>query len=241
MNKISVCMATYNGADYIKPQIDSILSQLSKQDELIISDDSSTDATVEIIKQIDDSRIRLLRGSTARNPIFNFENALKQATGDIIFLADQDDVWLPDKVRVMTEELQNCDLVVSDARIIDETGKVDPRSFYAAMHSGPGLLKNICKNTFLGCCMAFRAEVLAWALPFPKDVPMHDMWLGLVAEMFGTTRFCPQVLMHYRRHAENASSTLDPSPFSLSEKLRFRWILIKCLLGRYRQRRGLLK
>jgi hypothetical protein len=70
---------------------------------------------------------------------------------------------------------------------------------------------------------------------------MHDMWLGLVAEMFGTTRFCPQILMHYRRHAENASSTLDSSPFSLSQKMRFRWVLIKCLLGRYRQRRGLLK
>lgn len=233
-------MATYNGADYIKPQVDSILPQLSDQDELIISDDSSTDRTVEIVEQIDDSRIRLLRGSTARNPIFNFENALKQATGDIIFLADQDDIWLPDKVRVMTEALTDCDLVVSDARIIDETGKVDPRSFYAAMHSGPGLLKNLCKNTFLGCCMAFRADVLDWALPFPKDVPMHDMWLGMVAEMFGSTRFCPQVLMQYRRHAENASSTLDPSPFSLLQKLRFRWVLIKCLLRRYRQRKGSL-
>ncbi|MHC5000838.1 MAG: glycosyltransferase family 2 protein, partial [Planctomycetota bacterium] len=66
-----------------------------------------------------------------------------------------------------------------------------------------------------------------------KDVPMHDMWLGLVAEMFGTTRFCPQVLVHYRRHAENASSTLDPSPFSLSQKMRFRFILIYRLLQRY--------
>jgi glycosyltransferase involved in cell wall biosynthesis len=233
MKKISVCMATYNGADYLQPQIDSILSQLADDDELIISDDSSTDATVEIIQKMGDKRIRLLEGNTFRNPIFNFEHALQQASGQIIFLADQDDIWLPDKVKTMTEALTGCDLVVSDCAMIDETGKVVQPSFYAMRRPGPGFWKNFHKNSYLGCCMAFRAQVLEWALPFPKNVPMHDIWLGQVAEMFGKTRFCQEVLVHYRRHGLNVSPELDQSPFSLLQKIRFRFNLIYRLLQRY--------
>ena len=113
-------MATYNGADYLRPHIDSILSQLSDDDELIISDDSSTDATVKIIQEIGDKRIRLLEGNTFRNPIFNFEYALQQASGELIFLADQDDIWLPGKVKTMTGALTDCDLAVSDCAMIDD-------------------------------------------------------------------------------------------------------------------------
>jgi len=235
---ISVCMATYNGAEYIRAQVGSILGQISNDDELIISDDSSMDGTPGIIEQLGDNRIRLFRDNHFQSPVLNFEHALKQASGETIFLSDQDDLWAPNKVHVMTEILKTCDLAVSDCDVIDASGRQTHPSFYAKRHSGPGLFKNIYKNTYLGCCMAFRAEVLDWALPFPKDVPMHDMWLGTIAEMFGKTRFCPDVLVHYRRHCKNASSTYDPSPYSVFQKMQFRLVLIQRLFERYRQRKA---
>ena len=98
---ISVCMATHNGGKYIKEQIDSILVQISNEDELIISDDSSTDDTVEIIKKIKDKRIKLFENNKFFSPNLNFENALLHSKGDIIFLSDQDDIWKKDKVKIM--------------------------------------------------------------------------------------------------------------------------------------------
>ncbi len=95
---ISVCMATYNGEKYIERQLDSILAQLKENDELIISDDGSTDRTAEILARYGtDKRIRILHGSF-HSPIYNFENAIKQAQGDYIFMADQDDIWLPGRI-----------------------------------------------------------------------------------------------------------------------------------------------
>ncbi|MEO5643505.1 MAG: glycosyltransferase, partial [Bacteroidia bacterium] len=98
MTRISVCLATYNGEKYIGEQLQSILIQLSQHDEVIISDDSSSDRTIDIVQAFGDSRIIILHGQTFRSPIRNFENALSHAGGQYIFLADQDDVWLPEKV-----------------------------------------------------------------------------------------------------------------------------------------------
>ncbi len=110
--KISVCLASYNGALYIKEQIHSILSQLKDGDELIISDDSSTDNTVDIISQINDKRITILHHEsvinlpTCQKVTSNFENALFAASGDVIFLSDQDDVWLDGKIDTMCSYLE---------------------------------------------------------------------------------------------------------------------------------------
>lgn len=232
---LSVCMATYNGAAYLRPQLDSILTQLSDNDELVISDDSSSDRTVSLVEAVGDKRIRLLEGNSFRSPIFNFENALKHARGDYIFLSDQDDIWLPDKVRVMSDLLRDCDLVVSDCSIIDDTGRIVLPSFFAQRRSGSGFWKNIYKNSYLGCCMAFRSQVLQWALPFPSNIPMHDMWLGLIAQMYGTTRFCPEKLSHYRRHSENVTPDINQSRFTHFQKVNFRFILLHRLFQRHIQ------
>lgn len=96
-------MATYNGAVYIKEQLESILSQISPEDEIVISDDGSTDATLDVIKSIGSPCIRIVQGPRMKSPSKNFEHALAQAKGDIIFLCDQDDVWQPNKVAVMSE------------------------------------------------------------------------------------------------------------------------------------------
>ena len=103
---ISVCVATYNGEKFIREQIESILCQLSSDDEIIVSDDGSTDGTIVIINCIGDKRIRIIEGPRKHSPTFNFENALKEAKGDYIFLADQDDVWKTNKVEVCMKWLQ---------------------------------------------------------------------------------------------------------------------------------------
>ena len=100
MEKISVCIATYNGEKYITDQLKSILSQLGGQDEIIISDNLSTDNTLNMIRLLNDDRIKVYHND-ARNVIRNFENAIIHATGGIIFLSDQDDLWKPGKVKKM--------------------------------------------------------------------------------------------------------------------------------------------
>ena len=101
MKKISVCMAVYNGEKYIREQIASILGQLAPGDELIISDDGSSDGTLDEARAFGDARIRLLANQLDRGYSGNFENAIRHAGGDIIFLSDQDDVWLPGRVEKM--------------------------------------------------------------------------------------------------------------------------------------------
>ncbi|MFA5216266.1 glycosyltransferase family 2 protein [Sulfuricurvum sp.] len=231
--KISVCIATYNGEKYIKEQLDSILLQLNDNDEVIISDDSSNDNTIEIIKDYNDSRIKIYEKQKFRSPIFTFENSLKYSTGDYIFLSDQDDLWMPNKVNTIKKYLKSYDLVFSDANIIDSNRKVLHESFYHLNGSKQGLIKNIIKNSYLGCTMAFNRKILEKSLPFPKDLPMHDWWIGLIGEMYGRTYFIDEKLISYRRHGNNASPAGEKSQYSLSKKIFFRFIMIKNLFLKY--------
>jgi glycosyltransferase involved in cell wall biosynthesis len=230
--KISVCMATYNGEPYIKDQLSSIVPQLGPKDELIISDDNSTDNTIDIIKNFKDPRIKLFRNNFG-SPIFNFEFALGMCEGDFIFLSDQDDLWEPDKVKTVSELLKKYDLVVTDCRVIDYQGAVTHDSFYDLRGSGKGLLKNFCKNSYLGCCMAMKRQIVKKSLPFPKRIPMHDIWIGMIGELFGSTFFCSQKLVKYRRHGGNKSFAAEISPYSLYRKGLWRGNLLVCLLSRY--------
>lgn len=227
---ISVCLASYNGEKYISQQLESILVQLSSFDEIVVSDDSSTDRTVEIIKSFNDSRIKLLENNNFKSPIFNFENALKHVAGDYIFLSDQDDIWIPNKINIMMKYLLDFDLVVSDATLIDADGHVIRESFYDKYRSGVGVIKNIYSNTYLGCTMALNKKLLEIALPFPLDIPMHDMWLGLIAECFGKTKFIDNKLIYYRRHTETITTGKHAS---ISKMLYWRYSLIKNLFLRY--------
>lgn len=230
---ISVCMATYNGECYIKEQLDSILCQLSDGDEVIISDDGSTDRTVEIIKSYPSDKITLIEGQSFKNPVFNFENALKQAKNEFIFLSDQDDLWEAEKVGIMLLHLKEYDLVISDARLIDADGTPLGTSFYELNGSSSGLFKNIVKNSYIGCTMAFNRKILDHALPFPENTPMHDWWLGLIAELFGKVYFCKEPLVRYRRHETNASASASKSPYNLKEKINMRILLLVNLAKRW--------
>ena len=238
---ISVCMATYNGEKYIKEQLDSILCQLGNNDELIISDDGSTDKTLEIIQSYQEPRVKILSNAKRHSVIGNFENALINAKGDYIFLADQDDVWMPDKVKTVLAALSTADLVVSDCTVVDDDLKCIIHSFFQHNHSQRGFWKNLYHNSYLGCCIAFRREVLQMCLPFPRHIPMHDIWFGFVGELFYKSCFIPQQLVLYRRHGGNISPTSQMSNYGIGKKLLFRLNLLRyipLLLTRKRKLRS---
>jgi glycosyltransferase involved in cell wall biosynthesis len=217
---ISVCLAAYNGERWIAEQLLSVLAS-PLVDEVVVSDDGSTDGTRARIAEIGDPRIVLIDGPRA-GLIRNFENALRHARGDIVFLCDQDDVWLPDKVACVVAALRHADLVVTDCRVVDEALNELHPSFFRLNRSGPGLWRNLLKNGFLGCCMAMRRSVLDAALPFPDRIAMHDWWIGLVAERVGRVRFLAEPLSLYRRHGGNASAASTRSAVPLRQRLRWR-------------------
>jgi glycosyltransferase involved in cell wall biosynthesis len=223
-------MATRNGASFLKEQIDSILPQLGLEDEIVISDDCSGDDTLTVIRTFQDSRIRLLESRSEKGITRNFEASLKASHGDYIFLADQDDVWLPGKVKRMKQALKQYDLVISDCHLVDDTLQVLQRSFYDLNRSGKGLIKNLIRNSYMGCCMAFTKKLKERALPFPSDIPMHDFWIGLIAELYFRIHFMPEALVLHRRHDSNASTSGDLSPNSINEKLAQRYRIIKNLI-----------
>jgi len=228
---ISVCIATYNGEKYIEKQVASITRQLGEGDEIVVADDGSTDNTLNILRGMGDKRIRIIDGSHRHSPIWNFEKALKSARGEYIFLADQDDVWCDNKVVTMMKWLKQYDCVVSDNTPVDEQMQPIADSFYDIVRMKPGKYFNLLvRNCYLGCCMAFTKDVLNDALPFPKDTPMHDIWIGNVAAFFHNVKFIPDKLILFCRHGDNASTTADKSKYSLKEKIGFRWAIARAII-----------
>lgn len=237
---VSICMATCNGARFVSDQIRSILDQLQDGDELIVSDDGSTDETVAIIRSFADPRVRIIERRDARRGVSsNFAYALGQARHDFLFLADQDDLWFADKVEKVTRLLQDYDLVVTDCTLIDaEAAQLAP-SFFKQHGSGKGFFANLLKNSYLGCCMAFRRSLLEKATPIPVSVPMHDIWFGMMAECVGRPCFYPEPLVAYRRHGSNLSTTSSPSNRPLYKKIRDRCRLLFSLSQRMLELRRL--
>ena len=219
---VSVCIATYNGERYIKEQVESILCQLNKEDEIIISDDGSKDETITVLESFHDKRIQIYYNTGRHGVVPNFENALNHSSGDYIFLSDQDDIWSADKVKICIEALKGVDLVVHNSRVVTEREGRPEYDFFQWRHSGPGYWKNLYKNTFVGSCMAFRKEVKSYALPFPKHILWHDMWIGLIVEKYGASKFINNQLLYYRRHDINASTTGETSKFNKWIQLKYR-------------------
>lgn len=234
--RVSVAMTTYNGGKYLPEQLDSILDNLSEEDEIVISDDGSTDETLKIVAQYQkkDKRIRLLEGPH-KGVIFNFEHAIGACEGDYIFLADQDDVWLPNKVETVLKAFsrEGAHLVIHDAQVMGEDLKETIMdSFFSYRDSKPGVWASLVKNRYMGCCMAFKKELVPIALPIPKDIPMHDQWIGMVSDRyFGKSCFLQEKLLLYRRH-ENAVSDFGHN--SVGVMIKNRWVIYHYLKNRIR-------
>lgn len=232
---ISVCMATCDGERFIGEQLSSVLPQLGPQDEVIVVDDKSQDGTREVVEGFCDARIRLIAHRERQGIVSSFEHAVRSATGDILFLCDQDDVWAPTKVsKVMKifSEQSATSLVASNFRVIDERGGTATDEEFRRRPFDHRLLPNLVSNRFQGSTMAFRASLLQDLLPFPKGCHvLHDAWIGLRNTLVGgSCYYLDEELLLYRRHAQNASRTLN-----LLQKLLKRLRLVAALVSRSAQ------
>lgn len=234
MSLISICIATYNGAKYLRAQLDSILLQLRENDEIVISDDGSTDSTLDIINSYQDTRIRLFFNTQEHGYTKNFENAIRHARGEYIFLSDQDDVWYHNKIVLMCEYLRTHALVISDALYTDEFLNSYNCTFFEKRGMRNGLIKNILKVSALGATMAFRKEILLHLLPFPPNQYLcpHDYWIVCVAEAFYSVYRLPFPLIKYRRHLNTTSNGGIKSDKSLKFKVIYRLYCLCQLLFR---------
>lgn len=219
---ISVCMASYNGEKYIEQQIISILKQLSDDDELIISDDSSTDNTIKLIKKINDPRIKIYFNESEKGYTNNFENALKHANGEYIFISDQDDVWIDGKISACLAQLEKYQMVITDAEIVDSELNPIYNSHFAYTSVRSGFWNNFSKTRYIGACMAFRRCVLDKAIPIPENRSLcaYDYWLAIVSELYFKVGLIQTPYLKYRRHENNASSGgLEKSNITLLKKI----------------------
>lgn len=224
---VSVAMAAYNGEKYIQKQIETILPQLAENDELIISLDPSTDHTYKIIESFQDPRILVIDGK-GKGAIKNFENAIEHCKNEIVFLCDQDDIWTKDKVEKVLQAFddgENIQVVLHDAKVFQED-RIIIESFFKYRNTKIGMVHNIKKNGYLGCCMAFSSQLKPYILPFPEKIPMHDMWIGLVGEKKGKNVLLPETLTYYRRHGENVTSM---NHAGVAQMIKWRWDLIGAL------------
>ncbi len=226
---ISVCIPTYNGEKFLKPQVDSVLLQLSQDDEIIVSDDGSSDNTIEILESYKDRRIKIFKNSR-KGVISNIENALQNSIGEYIFLCDQDDVWVENKVSIIMKAIVESDLVISDCYVTDQNLNIIYESFYKQNNSKNNKWLALLKNPYLGCCMAFKRKVLDAALPFPAKIPMHDIWIGNVAAFKFQVMFIPDKLIYYRRHGNNASTASAPTKPSLVKQINYRLPIVTALI-----------
>jgi glycosyltransferase involved in cell wall biosynthesis len=226
--KISVCLAAYNGAQYIESQAKSILTQLEAEDELIICDDNSTDNTLELLKNLQDSRIKIYESNENIGHLKNFEKVLGLANGDVIFLSDQDDVWVSNKVsEIKAIFLQHPDvtLIQHAVALMDEKGTIFNKHWRILKEGIQNkhlfLFKQLIRGQIQGSAMAFRAHNLPLALPFPANTYGHDDWLGIFHGVVGKIYFLNKPLINYRRHG-NAYTVQNK--LSYLNKIRVRWI-----------------
>lgn len=209
--RISIALATYNGAGYLREQLASFLSQTRMPDELVVSDDNSTDDTRDIINEFKGRapfEVHLFQNASTIGHELNFGCAIERCSGDLIFLSDQDDVWLPEKLSEVERAfalnpavwVTINDLAITN-RILVGTG----RSVLGQTESS-GTLGEGGKNFIIGCATAFRANLRQLILPIPSLSYGHDKWIHLVGHILGCRLVMRRVLQLYRRHGENASS-----------------------------------
>jgi glycosyltransferase involved in cell wall biosynthesis len=231
--RISICMTTYNGAKYIHDQVSSILKQIKDDDELIVCDDRSSDATVDILSSFQDKRVKIVVNDENLGFSKNFSKCISLAQGDIIFLSDHDDIWLPDKVEKylnIFQEKSDVVSIMSNMEIIDENGLVT-NSRFLNLKSGYSnrvwrVVENFVKSTYYGCSIAFRKELVTKVLPLPFH---FDTWIGLVSDMYGRCYHLDEVTMQYRRHSNNFS-TLKTSKLRVIMRWRLNLLLNLCTL-----------
>lgn len=236
---VSVCIATYNGQLFIRQQIDSILSQLDPNDEIIISDDGSIDNTIGIINSYNDPRVKILINHGKHGYTHNFENALRHAKGDYIFTCDQDDIWDPNKVIICKRYLEKYDFICHDASMINADNNVIASSFFEQRKTPHSIWGNVIRFSGIGCCFCFKKKVLNLALPFPPNDKFvtHDNWLFLISSLFFNSSFVSEKLIMYRRHIGAISSGGSKSKNSIWMMFKYRVYIFAYAISRFFRKR----
>lgn len=227
----SVCIATYNGEKYIEEQVNSILSQLGENDEIVVSDDGSKDNTIALLEAMKKEypMITIVKGPQMGFSC-NFENAVKHASKDIIVFSDQDDIWKPEKIARIDETFaKNPDATtilhtMSTFRGTEEEKHELPISYHQ------GVFKNLMMSSYWGCCMAVKREFLVQFVPFREYCIGHDQLTGLMTEKYGKNIFIDEDLIMHRLHDSNTSFAL---PFV--KKIKFRLDMLREYLFTNRQ------
>lgn len=219
----SVCIATYNGAQYIEEQLISILQQLTNADEVIVSDDSSKDETISIVKRLQKKYpiIKIINGPQ-KGFVQNFENAILNATKDIIVLSDQDDIWKENKIEKINEVFEKNTKCTTILHTMSTFCKGEDERHLITIDYHKGVISNWLKSSYWGCCMAIKREFLKKLLPFGNDCIAHDQLIGLISEKYGNVVFIDEDLIMHRLHENNETFSLP-----LNKKLLFRVKVLK--------------
>lgn len=222
--RISIAIATYNGAQYLQEQLDSFLCQTQLPDELVACDDGSADSTFEILQTFSQQApfsVHVYRNEENLGYARNFEKALSLCTGDIILMSDQDDVWFESKIERIVNEFKVNEfayVVVNDAEIVHADLKSTGLTLAGQLVSA-GM---DTEQLLLGCCISFRADLKKVIFPIPCHIHGHDGWINTLGNALHCRYFITDILQLYRRHGSNASS----SP-TTSTRASTRWHLLK--------------
>ncbi|HVU98769.1 MAG TPA: glycosyltransferase family 2 protein [Puia sp.] len=203
---VSVVLGTYNGEAYLREQLDSVLAQTYPFLEIIAIDDGSSDSTVAILKEYSarDTRIKVVVNEQNLGFIRNFEKGCSLATGRWISLCDQDDYWLPDKIKKMVEAIGDYPMVYCDSILCDENlrplgTRISDLVHYQSFDDP----RQLCVfSRMYGHATLITRDLFTRSRPFLKEVP-HDGWLAYHATLYGGVLYLPEVLVNYRQHAAN--------------------------------------
>lgn len=223
--KISVAMCTYNGEKFIEKQLDSILDQTMKVDEIIICDDCSKDNTINIVKKYKEKaeiKIKIISNKNNLGVTKNFMNAFKNCTGEIIFLCDQDDIWDKDKVKIIVDkfnENSQINMIGTDALLIDkDDNSMDKKlwDFVGYKWSKDNLTNNykfqLKKAILTGATAAARKSFIDKFMIESKYV-IHDYWLSECASMTDSLYMMNVCLTNYRQHSNNVIGVKKKNKF----------------------------
>lgn len=215
---VDILMATYNGALYVKEQIASIQNQRHQNWRLLVSDDSSTDNTWEILTEFanSDPRIVLLPRKERLGSISNFSRLMEHASAYYVMFSDQDDFWFPEKISKTLTKMREMEfqegssvpfLVHTDLVVVNHALKEMHPSLwkYSNLDSSRYVTLNrlLAQNVITGCTMMINRPLLEISYPIPREAVMHDRWIGLVAAAFGRIGIIPEATMAYRQHGKN--------------------------------------